>query len=60
MTSERPDAAKHPWERFSVVMALVWLVFLRRSGGTDEKTFKATKERYAEEEQRRREGTDDL
>ena len=28
MTSERPDAAKRPWERFSVVMALIWLVFL--------------------------------
>ena len=43
-----------------LLIALVWLVFLRRSGGTDEKTFKATKERYADEEQRRREGTDDL
>jgi len=28
VTSERPDAAKNPWERFSVVMALIWLVFL--------------------------------
>ncbi|UYO96225.1 histidine kinase [Microbacterium sp. M28] len=28
MTSARPDTAKNPWERFSVVMALIWLVFL--------------------------------
>jgi two-component system sensor histidine kinase DesK len=28
VTSERADAQKHPWERFSLVMALIWLVFL--------------------------------
>jgi hypothetical protein len=43
-----------------LLIALVWLVFLRKSGGTDETTFKATKDRYADEERRRREGTDDL
>ena len=43
-----------------LLIVLVWLVFLRKSGGTDETTFKATKDRYAEEEQRRRDGTDDL
>jgi len=43
-----------------LLIVLVWLVFLRRARGTDERTFKATKERYADEEQRRREGTDDL
>ncbi len=43
-----------------LLIVLVWLVFLRRSRGTDERTFKATKDNYAAEEERRREGTDDL
>jgi hypothetical protein len=43
-----------------LVIVLVWLVFLRRSKGTDRTTHQATKRNYAEEEQRRREGTDDL
>jgi hypothetical protein len=44
----------------SAQIVLVWLVFLRRSKGTDRTTHQATKRNYAEEEQRRREGTDDL
>ncbi len=43
-----------------LLIALVWLVFLRRSKGTDRTTYEATKEEYAEEEERRREGTDGL
>jgi len=43
-----------------LLIALVWLVFLRRSRGTSKETYEATKEEYAEEEKRRREGTDDL
>jgi uncharacterized membrane protein len=43
-----------------LVIALVWLVFLRRSRGTNRKTYEATKQEYAEEERRRRNGTDDL
>jgi hypothetical protein len=38
----------------------VWLVFLRRSPGTSKETYEATKEEYADEEERRRKGTDDL
>ena len=43
-----------------LLIALVWLVFLRKSRGTDRTTYEATKEEYAEEERRRREGIDDL
>jgi hypothetical protein len=43
-----------------LLMVLVWLVFLRRSKGTDTTTERGTREAYAEEETRRREGTDDL
>ena len=43
-----------------LLIALVWLVFLRRSNRTDETTYKGTKAEYADEELRRREGTDDL
>ena len=43
-----------------LLIALVWLVFLRRSKGTDRTTYEGTKAEYAEEEERRREGTDDL
>ena len=32
----------------------------RRSSGTDRTTYEGTKQEYAEEEKRRREGTDDL
>jgi hypothetical protein len=43
-----------------LLIALVWLVFLRKSKGTDRTTYEGTKDEYAEEERRRREGTDDL
>ena len=43
-----------------LLIALVWLVFLRRSNRTSRETYDATKEEYAEDEKRRREGTDDL
>jgi len=42
-----------------LLIALVWLVF-RRSRRTDRTTYEGTKANYAEEEARRREGTDDL
>jgi hypothetical protein len=44
----------------ALLIALVWLVFLRGSNRTDRTTYEATKREYAEEERRRREGTDDL
>jgi hypothetical protein len=43
-----------------LLIILVWLVFLRKSKGTDRTTYEGTKREYAEEERRRREGTDDL
>ena len=43
-----------------LVIALVWLVMSRRSTGKTRRTEQATDELYKEEEQRRREGTDDL
>jgi len=43
-----------------LLIALVWLVFLRRSNRTSNRTEEATREVYADEERRRREGTDDL
>ncbi len=43
-----------------LLIALAWLAFLRRSRGTSKETYEATKEEYAGEEKRRREGTDDL
>jgi hypothetical protein len=43
-----------------LLIALVWLVFLRRSKGTSADTERGTREHYEEEERRRREGTDDL
>jgi uncharacterized membrane protein len=43
-----------------LLIALVWLVFLRRSNRTDSTTERGTRENYAEEEIRRREGTDGL
>ena len=43
-----------------LLIVLVWLVFLRRSKGTSGETERGTREKYEEEEKRRREGTDDL
>jgi hypothetical protein len=43
----------------ALLVALVWLVFLRRSKGTSAETERGTRENYEEEEKRRREGTDD-
>ena len=43
-----------------LLIALIWLVFLRRSKGTSAETERGTRENYEEEERRRREGTDDL
>lgn len=44
-----------------LLVALVWLVFRHRSSRRDrETTFKATKDEYADEERRRREGSDGL
>jgi hypothetical protein len=42
-----------------LLIALVWLVFLRRSRGTNAETERGTRENYREEESRRRRGTDD-
>ncbi len=43
-----------------LLIALVWLVFLRRPKGTSAETERGTRELYEEEEKRRREGTDGL
>jgi hypothetical protein len=43
-----------------LLIALIWLVMQRRSTGKSGRTEQATHELYQEEEQRRREGTDDL
>jgi hypothetical protein len=43
-----------------LLVALVWLVMRRRSSGKTGRTEQATDQLYREEEQRRREGTDDL
>ena len=43
-----------------LLILLIWLVMRRRSTGKTGRTEQATREVYAEEEQRRREGTDDL
>ena len=43
-----------------LLVALIWLVLRRRSNRTTEQTEEGTREVYADEEQRRREGTDDL
>jgi len=42
-----------------LLIVLLWLVSRSRSNGTDERTEEGTRELYAEEEVRRREGTDD-
>jgi hypothetical protein len=41
-----------------LLIVLVWLVMRRRSTGKTGRTEQATRELYREEEQRRREGTD--
>ena len=43
-----------------LLLVLIWLVMRRRSSGTSADTEAGTRGVYAEEEQRRREGTDDL
>ena len=43
-----------------LLIVLIWLVMRRRSTGKTGRTEQATNEVYAEEEQRRRDGTDDL
>ena len=43
-----------------LLIALIWLVMRRRSTGKTGRTEQATRDLYAEEEQRRREGTDEL
>src|SRR4051812_48047198 len=43
-----------------LLIVLIWLVMRRRSTGKTGRTEQATRDLYAEEEQRRREGTDDL
>ena len=43
-----------------LLIVLVWLVMRRRSTGKTGRTEQATRDLYSEEEQRRREGTDDL
>ena len=43
-----------------LLIALIWLVMKRRSTGKEGRTEQATDQLYREEEERRREGTDDL
>jgi hypothetical protein len=43
-----------------LLIILVWLVMRRRSNRTTGQTEASTRDLYADEEQRRREGTDDL
>jgi hypothetical protein len=43
-----------------LLIALVWLVMRRGSTGKTGRTEQATHELYRDEEERRREGTDDL
>ena len=43
-----------------LLIVLVWLVMRGRSTGKTGRTEQATRDLYAEEEKRRREGTDDL
>jgi hypothetical protein len=43
-----------------LLIVLIWLVTRNRSNRTDERTEAGTREVYAEEEERRREGTDHL
>ena len=43
-----------------LLIVLVWLVMRKRSTGKTGRTEQATRDLYREEEERRREGTDDL
>jgi hypothetical protein len=43
-----------------LLIVLIWLVMRKRSTGKTGRTEQATRDLYQEEEQRRREGTDDL
>ena len=43
-----------------LLIVLVWLVMRNRSNRSSDRTESATRDVYAEEEARRREGTDDL
>jgi hypothetical protein len=43
-----------------LLIVLVWLVMRNRSNRTSDRTDAGTRDLYAEEETRRREGTDDL
>ena len=43
-----------------LLIVLIWLVMRRGSTGKTARTEQATREGYAEEEVRRRQGTDDL
>jgi len=43
-----------------LLIVLIWLVMRRRSTGKPGRTEQATRDLYREEEQRRRDGTDDL
>lgn len=43
-----------------LLIVLVWLVMRRRSTGKTGRTEQATRDLYREEEERRRDGTDDL
>jgi len=43
-----------------LLIVLIWLVVRGRSDGSSEKTERATRDLYRDEEERRREGTDDL
>ena len=43
-----------------LLIVLIWLVMRKRSTGKTGRTEQATRDLYSSEEQRRREGTDDL
>jgi len=43
-----------------LLIVLIWLVMRRHPSGKTARTEQATRELYADEETRRREGTDDL
>ena len=43
-----------------MLIVLIWLVMRRRSNTSTNKTEAGTRDLYREEEQRRRDGTDDL
>ncbi|MFL6721138.1 MAG: hypothetical protein ACJ8FT_04940 [Sphingomonas sp.] len=43
-----------------LLIVLIWLVIRSRSNATSERTEQGTRDVYAEEEQRRRDGTDEL